>query len=184
MEKQSAIRRIIVPIIPVLAAMIISINAYDFSMKIPAGTLKTIVVYVSVLIMFASVWLGPLLANTLAFFRGATFTERMLASLVTPAVWIAKTYTWFIGIYSFGELAYLILHPFVLGNIGVNLLCAGISELICRGRVRKHGGGIPLFAAGNMSVLAAGIVITFAGLWNGGHTYYYYYMDVYTWLFL
>jgi hypothetical protein len=182
MEKQSAIRRIIVPAIPVLSAMIISINVYDLSMKITPGTLKTAVV--SVMIMFASVWLGPLLANSLAFFRGASFPERMLVSLITPAVWIAKTYGYFIGIYSFGELVYLILHPFILGNIGVNLLCIGISELACRGRLRSRGGDIPLFASGNTAVLVAGAVIAFAGLWNGGHTYYYYYMDVYSWLFL
>ncbi len=144
MEKQSAFRRIIVPAIPVLAAMIISINAFDLSMKIAAGTLKTVVVYVSVLIMFGSIWLGPLLVNSLAFFRGASFPERMLAGLITPAVWIGKTYVYFIGIYSFGELVYLILHPFILGNIGVNLLCIGISELVCRGRIRRGGGNVPL----------------------------------------
>jgi hypothetical protein len=184
MEKQSLIRRIVVPAAVPLGLMIISINVYDVTGAIRNSLLQGIAVYVSALLMFATIWLGPLFVNTLAFFRGAGFTERLLASFITPLVWIAKTYAHFIGIYSFGELVFLSLHPLILGNIGVNLLCVGISELICRHQWRRRGGNIPLLALPNTAALVAGLVITFAGLWNGGHTYYYYYMDVYSWLFM
>ncbi|RJP39818.1 MAG: hypothetical protein C4548_11345 [Desulfobacteraceae bacterium] len=184
MKKQTITRRLIFPAAVTLGLMIISINAYDLSGAIQNVLLQEIVVYTSAILMFATIWLGPLFVNTLAFFRGASFSERMLASLITPVVWIAKTYAHFIGIYSFGELVFLILHPLILGNIGVNLLCVGISELICRHRLRAKGGAIRLFEAPGIAALIAGLIITFAGLWNGGHTYYYYYMDVYSWLFM
>ncbi len=184
MEKQTVARRIIVPAAIPLGLMIISVNVYDFAGAIQNSALQGIVVYVSASLMFATIWLGPLFVNTLAFFRGADFAERLLASFITPAAWIAKTYADFIGIYSVGELVFLALHPLIFGNIGVNLLCVGISELICRHQWRRRGGDIPLLALPNTAALGAGIVITFAGLWNGGHTYYYYYMDVYSWLFL
>ncbi|GEM_PF-6786548 len=45
--------------------------------------------------MFAGIWLGAMIANTLAFFRGATFGERLLVCLVTPMAWDAFLYEHF-----------------------------------------------------------------------------------------
>jgi len=184
MKKQTMLRRVFFPASIAFIMMIISTSAYNFTTEIQPGILKNLIVYTSAILMFLSIWLGPLFVNTLAFFRGAVFSERVLASLITPAAWIIYTYTFFIGIFSPGELAFLMLHPFILGNIGVNLLCIGISELICRRRILSQGGYIPLFEKTNTAVLAAGLIITFAGLYNLGHTYYYYYMDIYTLLFM
>ncbi len=184
MEQHHLLKRMILPAAITLGVMVISTNVYDLSGGIKNSSLEAFVVYVSTLLMFASIWFGPLFVNTFAFFKGASGPERLAASFVAPVAWIAKTYTYFVGIYSFGELMFLILHPLLLGNIGVNLLCVGVSELFCRRRMRKRGATIRLFAAPNTAALVAGLLITFAGLWNGGHTYYYYYMDVYSWLFM
>ncbi len=183
MKKRNIFIRMVLPAVITLGVMVVFSNVYNLSGTLRPGGLQTVVVLVSAFLMFASIWLGPLFVNTFAFFNGASGPERLAASFVAPAAWIAKTYTYFIGIYSFGELAFLILHPLILGNIGVNLLCVGISELFCRRKMRSRGEPVPLFAAPNTLALVAGLLITFAGLWNGGHTYYYYFMDVYTWLF-
>ncbi len=184
MEQHHILKRMVLPAAIMLGVMVISTNVYNLSGSIKNSSLQAVVVYVSILFMFVSIWLGPLFVNTFAFFKGASGPERLAASFIAPAAWIAKTYTYFIGIYSFGELLFLILHPLLLGNIGVNLLCVGASELFCRRRMQKQGEAIRLFALPNTAALVAGFLITFAGLWNGGHTYYYYYMDVYSWLFM
>lgn len=184
MEKQSVARRILFPAGLALGIMIVSVNVYKYAGNIESGVIQGVVVYLSAMGMFATIWLGPLFVNSMAFFRGATLPERFLASFVVPVAWIAKTYTFFIGLFSVGELVFLILHPLILGNIGVNLLCVGVSEIVCRQRARARGMRVRLFEAPHMAALVVGMAITFAGLWNGGHTYYYYYMDVYAWLFM
>ena len=186
MEKQSFARRMMFPAAMVLAFMVVSINLYDIIRFMQRGTIRSFLLYLSVAGMFLSIWLGALYSNSVAFARGASQGERILVSITTPLIWIIKTYTHFIGIYSFTELIYLILHPFIIGNIGVTMLCIGISELICRlryrGRIDKMN--IRVFQPVNTTLLFLGLVISIMGLWNGGHTYYYHYMDIYSALFL
>jgi hypothetical protein len=130
--------------------------------------------------------MGALFGNTIAYFKGASFGERLFVSLATPLVWSAKTLYSFFGMFSFGEFLFLIFHNLILGCPVVALLCMGLSELFCRtiDRKREKIKTVKIFAKGNVTVLAAGVILTVIMLWNGGHDYYYLYMDVYTYLFL
>ena len=186
MKRQSFIRRALFPAILLLAVMIISINVYDLSRHIENRTLHGILSNGSAIFMFFSIWLGALFANTIAFFRGATFAERLLVCLITPAVWSAKILASFIGIFTTGEFFYLLLHHFIIGCPLVALLCMGISEIWCRMIARKKTGdkSIKIFALSNSALLIVSFTAVFLMLWNGGHSYYYLYMDVYTKLFL
>lgn len=186
MRKQSLFRRILFPIILVMGVMALSLNLYDLSRHIHNKMLHEILATLSALFMFISIWTGALFANTMAFFRGATFTERILVCLATPVVWCAKILFGFWGIYSAGEFLFLLLHHFVMGCPLVALLCMGISEIGCRMIVRKRKGSVPLkvFALNNTLLLILSLVAVVFMLWNGGHSYYYLYMDVYSNLFL
>jgi len=183
MTKQSICRRVVFPVALVLIVMVISMNAYDLSRDLKH---RLVLAHVSALFMFLSIWMGALFGNTIAYFRGASFRERLLVSLLPPVVWSAKTLYSFVGIYSWGEFAFAVLHNLILGCPVVGLLCMGISEIWCRAVHRKrHGGHSPrILAPANVSVLAAGLILTVLMLWNGGHDYYYLYMDVYSALFL
>lgn len=186
MQRQSFSRRVVFPIILVLGAMIISINVYDFSRHIENRTLHSILSNGGAILMFISIWLGAFFANTIAFFRGATFAERIATCLATPVVWCAKILSDFIGIYSAGEFFFLFLHHFIIGCPLVALLCMGISEIWCRIIARKRAGdeSIKVFAPGNTSLLIISFTAVFLMLWNGGHSYYYLYLGMYTKLFL
>jgi len=105
--RQSFIRRVLLPAALVLAVMIISTNIYDLSRHIESRLLHGLLANGSAVFMFLSIWLGALFANTLAFFRGATFAERILVCLATPLVWCAKILSGFWGIYSGGEFLFL-----------------------------------------------------------------------------
>jgi hypothetical protein len=136
--------------------------------------------------MFLSIWLGALFGNTLSFFRGASFWERLIVCLATPCAWYVKVLYDFLGIYSTGEFLFLFLHHLILGVPVVAILCMGLSDIWCRSIYRRRAGdkSVKVFALSNTVTLITGILLTVFMLWNGGHTYYYLYMDVYTSLFL
>ena len=183
MAKQSYVKRVILPIFIVMGVMVLSINIYDFSRSMEN---RAFIANVSAVMMFLSIWMGALFGNTMAYFKGASFGERLFVSLATPLVWSAKTLYDFMGIYSFGEFIFLIFHNLILGCPIVALLCMGLSEIFCRTIEKKRKGNrsVKIFSRGNTIVLAAGAILTVLMLWNGGHDYYYLYMDVYTYLFL
>ena len=184
MPKQSFLRRIILPIAVVMGIMVVSINGYDFSRSITENqTLHLALANTTAMLMFLSIWLGAMIANTIAFFQGATFGERLLVCLVTPVVWSAKVLWYFVGIYSWPEFFFLLLHNIILGPSVVALLCMGISELWCRAIAKRRTGGRVL-APSSLAVLIIGGAGLFVMLYNGGHAYYFVYMDVYTKLFM
>lgn len=186
MERQSFFRRVVFPIVFVMGVMIVSINVYNISRYVENCSLHLILSSTGAIFMFLSIWLGALFGNTIAFFRGATFGERLIVCLAPPLVWCAKIIFDFIGIFSVGEYFFLAFHHFILGCPLVALLCMGISEIWCRIITRKKSGYSPtrVFALSNSLVLVISFTLVFLMLWNGGHAYYYLYMDMYTKLFL
>ena len=186
MKRQRFIRRVVFPASLVLGIMIISIIGYDLSRHIENRLLHLILSNVSAFVMFLSIWLGAFFANTLAFFRGATFSERILVCLATPVIWCSKVLAGFWGIYSTGEFLFLFLHHFIMGCPLVALLCMGFSEIWCRIIARRKTGdqSIKVFALNNAALLIVSFTAVVLMLWNGGHSYYYRYMDAYTKLFL
>ncbi len=108
MERQSYISRVFVPILVVLSTMVVSTLIYDLSRGIANPTIHKIMAHSGAAFMFLSIWTGALFANTMAFFRGASFGERMLVCLATPVIWCAKVLSSFIGIYSIPELSFLL----------------------------------------------------------------------------
>ncbi len=185
-EKQSAFQRVVLPILIVLSVMVVSINVYNYSRAIGNRSLHLFISHISAFFMFLSIWLGALFGNTFSFFRGASFKERLLVCLAPPSIWSAKVLYDFYGIYSLGEFLFLFVHNLIIGCPVVALLCMGLSDIWCRAIYRKRAGNASLkvFALSNTVTLTTGIVLTFMMLWNGGHTYYYFYMDLYTYLFL
>jgi hypothetical protein len=186
MVKQSVVRRIVVPIALVLGVMIVSINLYDLTPRVLEPPWHSLLANGSAVLMFASIWMGALFANTMAYFRGATFRERLLVCLITPLVWSAKTWSDFFGIYSPWEILFALLHHLILGAPIVALLGMGLSEIWCRAihKIRLKDDSVRILGAANVSVLLIGLISTVLMLWNGGHDYYYLYMDLYTYLFL
>jgi hypothetical protein len=186
MAQQSLARRLLFPIALVTGLMVTSSLLYDHARTIQNPALHRGLAHLSAIVMFASIWLGAFIAHPIAFFRGAGYGERMLAGTATAMIWSATVLTRFIGIYSAGEFVFLFFHHLVLGAPVVSLLCAAISEIVCRLIARRKTGGqtFRVFAWQSTLTLAVSLALVVTMLWKGGHTYYYWYMDLYTKLFL
>ncbi len=185
MEQSSRFKRMVLPAGLALLVMVISINTYDLSKNIGHRGLHLLLSHLSAVFMFLSIWVGALFVSSMAYFKGATFSERLLASLVTPVVWDLKVLWDFVGIYSAGEVLFALLHHIILGPIVVNLMCVGISGILCsRVMVKRTGDMSYRWTWSSLSVLLLGFFLTVVFLWNGGHSYYYFYMDMYTLLFM
>ena len=104
MVRQSLVRRVVSPICIVLGIMILSEATYDYSRQIENRSLHLLLSHTGAAFMFLSIWLGALFVNSLAFFRGATFAERMLACLATPLIWCIKILSSFWGIRTTAEI--------------------------------------------------------------------------------
>jgi hypothetical protein len=184
--QQSLARRVLFPVALVAGIMVISSLLYDQSRNLSPTLLHRLLANVGAAGLFVSIWLGAFIAHPIAFFRGAGYGERLLAALATPVLWSATVLARFIGIYSPGEFAFLFLHHLVLGAPVVALLCMAISEIVCRVVLRRRSGdrAIRILDGRSITPLVAGLALVTAMLWKGGHTYYYWYMDLYTKLFL
>lgn len=186
MEKKRVFKRMVMPAGIVLCLMVVSINLYNLSRWWEPQFLHDLFANLSAVGMFLSIWMGAMIVNTIAFFNGATFKERLGVCLVTPVIWDAKVLSDFVGIYSPAELLYVCFHGVILGTISVALLCMGISEIWCRIIYRRRTGdlSVKVFAPNSALVLLVGFLGSFILLYNGGHSFYYVYMDLYSKLFL
>ena len=184
--KQSLARRLLFPVALVTGLMVASSLMYDQARTIENQILHRGLAHLSAIVMFATIWLGAFIAHPIAFFRGAGYGERMLAGTATAMIWSATVLARFIGIYSPGEFLFLFFHHLVLGAPVVSLLCMAISEIVCRAVARRKTGDetLRVFAWQSTLTLTISLTLVVTMLWKGGHTYYYWYLDLYTKLFL
>jgi hypothetical protein len=148
MERRSVYQRVLMPILVVLGVMILSGFIYDGSRRLENRSLHWVLSHIGALMLFLSLWLGAFFGNTLAFFKGASFGERIVVCLATPVVWCAQVLYAFVGIFSLGEIFFLLFHHFILGCLLVALLCMALSDIGCRWvyRRRSQEPNYPVFA--------------------------------------
>jgi hypothetical protein len=184
--RQNLARRLLFPVALVAGIMVLSSLLYDQSRNLSPPLLHHLLANIGAVGLFVSIWLGAFIAHPMAFFRGAGYGECLLAALATPLAWSATVLARFIGIYSPGEFAFLFLHHLVLGAPVVALLCMAISEMVCRAVLRRRSGddAIRILDWRSVAPLVSSLALVTVMLWKGGHTYYYWYMDLYTKLFL
>jgi hypothetical protein len=128
--------------------------------------------------------LAPLLAFSLAYFRGARGWERLAAGFVPFLAW------WFVelyqasGVYSLGQTAY-----YALGSPGMVfgfqvLAISGVAEIICRIQDRRKGAQIKVWAPLPLSAIFSGLAALYLMmLWGGGVHWFYFYQAGYLALF-
>jgi hypothetical protein len=166
--------------------MMVSLLAYRFSGRIPHPSLHSAVAHVSAVLLFLSIGFGALLVYPLAYFRGATPGERILASLFTPLLWTLKEIIRVGEFFTFWESLYYGLNSLFLLTFFGTFGLMGLCELICRVRAKKKGihPGPILTPLPVTAILLSLVALYVLLIWGTGVHWFYIYMEGYKYLFL
>lgn len=185
MERQSLIRRAVMPAATVLIVMLASLILYNHSWRIDNDAIHQLTAYVSGLVLFVSIGFGPLYAYPKAFFRGASAMERILASLATPVVWDLKEILRVSEYFTWGESLYYGLNTIFLLCLCVVAAQMGMCEMVCRSiRNRQASEPVPVVTPATLIPVILGLLgVGVFFLWGGGVHSFYIYQEGYKALF-
>ena len=138
MQKSSLTNRFLIPLFLALTVMLSSRALFVHSVSIESQALYHSMALISGAVQFLSIVFVALLVYPIAYFRGATAAERVVASSTNLVVWV--------GIDSYHvSQAFNCLETLYYGmNIGSIVLAwngalMGILELVCRYARKKRG---------------------------------------------
>lgn len=184
MEKLNFRKRFISPVLPLLLLMICSWIVYNLAWRLDNHSIHRALALIFGTLFFLSVAFGAAIIYPLAFFRGASLKERIIASSVIPFIWMTKECARLFISFSFLECLYYYLNP-----LNIWLLCGlcvemGTAEMICRWRLRKRGQDVkaivPLAVFAIVIGLFIGILMFILG---EGETFYARYLELYRFFF-
>jgi hypothetical protein len=185
MRKRNFLQRVVVPVSIVFLTVSAAYVTYFNSSAIGHEPLRHAVAFVSGIVLFFSIGLGPLVVYPMAYFRGASPWERIAASLFTPLAWIVKDLFRVSEFFTPGETLYYAFNPlFLLTIIGAFALM-GICEMACRWRaVRRGESRLKVITPGPVFAAVTGVVAVYVLLiWGVGVHWFYIYMEGYRALF-
>ena len=186
MRKESFWKRFLQPVGTVLlvwAAM--SVVYLEYAWRIEPGALRSIIAFLSAALLFLSIGFGALYIYPMAFFRGASAGERIVACLVTPVAWSLRELVRVSEIFSFGETLYYGLNSAFLLTVFGALGQAGLCELVCRWRLSKRGEGpVKIFSPAPTLLVGMGLAAVYLLLiWGLGVHFFYIYIQGYKAIF-
>ena len=184
MERLDFRKRFVFPLLPLLFLMICSWIVYNLAWRLDNHSVHRTLALVSGTLLFLSVACGAAIVYPLAFFRGASLKERIIASSVVPFIWMTKECVRLFISFSFLECLYYYMNP-----LNIWLLCGlcvemGTAEMICRFRLRKRGEDVKIFAPLAAGAICVGLFIGILMFILGeGETFYARYLELYRFFF-
>lgn len=182
MRRSSVTSRFLIPLFLALAVMLLSRGVYSGSFRIDNQALYHSVAVISGTIQFASIVLVAMAIYPLAYFRGASVTERVVAGSTNLAVWVG------IDAYNVSE-AFGCLESLYYGmNIGSilfawNFALMGGLELACRYVSKRRGDPIRVVTPGPFLPILVFVFVLCVLSREGGATYFNKLLDGYVALF-
>ena len=184
MVKQDIKRRFFYPVFIIFLIMSISWTVYNIAWRIGNPAIHQTLATITGTLLFLSVTFGTLFIYPVAYFRGASLKERILASLINPFLWATKENLRLLISFSFSESLYYYLNP-----LNIWLLCGlvaqmGIAEIFCRHLLKKRGEAVRVLAPGPISAIIIGLflVITLFA-WGQGENVYVIFLEGYRKIF-
>ena len=90
MKKQKFLKRFISPVLIVFFVMVLSFIIYNLAWRLESDAIHRPIAFISGITLFLSVALGTFVVYPMAYFRGASLIERIIASLINPFLWATK----------------------------------------------------------------------------------------------
>jgi len=186
MQRGTFARRFVFPTALGLAIMLGTLWIYNVSWRIENDTIHQWLAFVTGLGHMAMLLGGSLLIYPIAFFRGATLAERIIACLVVPVVWSATEIIRVTEFFPFGESLYYGVNSQFVVYLACTALQMGLCEIICRWWIRGRAGApakvVPRGAVISILVGLVGVYVVM--IWEGGVHWFYLYQQGYKALFL
>jgi hypothetical protein len=184
MEKRHFLSRVAFPVLIVAGIAFASGLIYFASGGMERSMLHTVTASLSGLAYFLAISFGPLYVFAATRLRGSSIPEAVLASSVTPFLWMTKEVLVLTGSHPFLECLYWYLNPL---NIWLAILMVaefGAAALIVRSKKKKRTG----VAVGSVLApvaLIAGSLTVFALMyaWGKGENLYVIFLEGYRVLF-
>lgn len=168
MKRLNVTRRFIFPLILVVSIRIISSLIYNSSSALGPGIIRTILIGTFGPITFFSLWFFAFVGPPIAYFRGASFIERLIIAFINPVLWVISVESQLACQFSGIEMVYFFFLPWTFGIICVTLLEFSIAEIVCRFIHKKRFKEIvSVFHPVVLIFLFAGVTGTYVGLIKG-----------------
>ncbi|HPI13384.1 MAG TPA: hypothetical protein PK875_03195 [Spirochaetota bacterium] len=167
MEKKGVFGRFLVPLLVALGTLAISSLIYHGSSPMTPGTLRTIIKDVSGALMFISIWLFAFIGPPMAYFRGASFAERLTVAFANPLVWLVRMALAVSCQFGAIEMVYFFFLPWTFGVVAVTIFTFSLSELACRAIDRRRDADVRVLHPGVISLLIIGVAGVYFGLIKG-----------------
>lgn len=184
MERSGFRQRFVTPVLVLFCVMTSSWLTYTLSWRLGNVTLHRILASVSGTLLFVSVVLGAPAVYSIACFRGASLTERVVASLINPFLWATKECVRLCISFTFLESAYYYLNPLNIWLAFGVIAEMALAEIICRQRFRKRGKNVRVFHPCAVAALLISLFLVVAlYAWGGGENVYVLFLEGYRVLF-
>jgi hypothetical protein len=184
MEKRAFFSRFVVPVLVVFLLMAASFAVYSVAWKINAYVLQQVLSTVSGVILFFTIAFGTFVVYPMAYFRGASAAERIIASLINPFAWATKEVVRITMSFTLAESLYFYLSPLQVAVFFAAVAEMGLAELLCRRAAKKRGEPIAVFSIPSIAALVAGLaVVAFLFAWEQGVYAFYIFIEGFRGLF-
>jgi hypothetical protein len=167
MDNRTVFSRFLIPLLVALGTLTASSLVYHGSTPLSPGTLRTVVKDVSGAVMFVSIWFFAFIGPPLAYFRGASFIERIVVAFANPLVWLVRMALSVSYQFTAIEMVYFFFLPWTFGVVAVTLFEFSVAELACRAIDRRRGTDVRVLHPAVISLFAAGVAGVYFGLIKG-----------------
>jgi hypothetical protein len=173
MEKLNFNKRFVFPVLTVFLAMATSWIIYNLAWRIDNHLIHQLLATLFGTLLFISVTFGALLIYPLAYFRGAPLPERVVASLINPALWSIKECLRLLTSFTFFESLYYFFNPLSLWLFCGVFAQIGLVEMICRKKLKNQGRDITAVHPAALALfLISMFLVVFLYAWGQGENIY------------
>jgi len=168
MNRLSIIRRFVWPLVIIVGIRIVSSMVYHASSGFSPGLLREFLINTSGPVTFVSLWFFALVGPPIVYFRGGSFSERLIIAFANPVMWVACVLSQVACQYRGVELVYFFLLPWTFGIMCVTGLLFSLAELACRTlHKRKWPQDVRILHPGVLILLLVSLTGTYFGLIKG-----------------
>jgi hypothetical protein len=184
MERQRFSRRFVAPVLLIFVVMSVSWGVYNLAWRLGNPTIHHLLADVFGMLLFFSVTFGACIVYPIAFLRGASGPERVVASLVNPFIWATKECIRMFTSFTLAESLYYYVNPLNIWLVLGIIAQMSIMELILRNARRNRGEEIRVFSLPVVAALVISVALVVAlYAWGRGENVFSYYLVVYKKLF-